>query len=844
MRRKIRRRFISASIVAALLGIAIVGAAIPSGSLRAQPRITVIRHLVGVGSVGTLALVNSAPMPVSVGSITYSCDTAMQLQNGSGGTPFMIGPGSAAMIAIECPSTLPVGMQRCTFTVNDTDDLPALNFLGVCETAAPAAGSGLVAAPNPLNFPGSVPIGTDSTPQSVMINNLSGMPINTLQLQTDNDSFLIGNPCTQNLISCDVGGIPAGTGVSIDVICHPRASGNLTGRLFAIGDNGIVMATPVQLQCNGDVMMGSGIAILDPGSINAGSVEVLDPAFAPAMVEIRNAGSDSIAVTAVSIADDGVPNASLDWSITGFTGQCSTLVPPCQLASGEAVNVQLGFDPEALGARPARLNVTYTNPGTQQVSASLNGSGVGATVELASNETTLDFGVVPLGVSSAKTFALKNLGNRAADATLAMNPPNAPFSFPPTVTVTPGINSNVTVTCQSATPTNATATLTIAAPNTLSGDVVLTLVCDVRDTIIAAMPSSFNFMERRASSGSVQQQFTITRVGAGSAVGLLERMFETRSPDVTVSALSQLATPATLTVTVNPQNDGPLTTTITVTPTGGLMPITIPISGSVVTPSFTVDDVVPLGTFCVGQETTGAQITLMSNGSGRFLLEEPAMLGEPSDFLIAPQSPSSFPAQLDPLGTASVLVTPKRSTAASEVEDFVVWTADFGAPVQTRVTAEFVSDGGAIAPELLEFGDFQIHVATSPPQTVTLQNCSTGDLVLMEPVVPLPFVLVNQFPTTLAPAQKATFEVAFRPTEPGPVERTLTITSASNETFSVVLRGNGTTDGTGPDDDDGQPVETSFYACGCRTNDPSGVLAIAVAFGLAFLPRRRARRGG
>jgi hypothetical protein len=105
-------------------------------------------------------------------------------------------------------------------------------------------------------------------------------------------------------------------------------------------------------------------------------------------------------------------------------------------------------------------------------------------------------------------------------------------------------------------------------------------------------------------------------------------------------------------------------------------------------------------------------------------------------------------------------------------------------------------------------------------QQVTLQNCDTRQLELEMPSVPAPFVLDDQFPTVLDPGQKATFSIAFRPQEAGPVERQLVIRSKAGDSFTVTLLGEGIRDGGGGDDTGGDDGTTSFYACGgCTSGD-------------------------
>lgn len=829
MTAKLRRLIATAFVVgAASLAFAAIGNPF---ALRANPRITVIRHQLGSPGTGMMMLQNTESMPFSVGSITYDCGPApaMGLVGGSGANPFTIPGNSSQSVAIACPMGLAFGMHRCTFTVRDTVGDPILDFIGVCETHGMPV---LSPSPPSLMF-NSVPVGSDSLPQTVLITNTGTQSVSVAQLQISDDNFLISTPC-QNELDCELSSISVGSSASVDVICRPNSPGAKSGGLFAVGTNGFYMPSPVLLTCDG-AGGGSGVLTMTPSSIDlATPIEVIDPASAPALITLGNGGTGSLTVTEVTISDDGVNGASDDWGVPTFDGQCTAL--PCTIAMGQGLNVRMTFNPSAFNSRPARLVVDYTNPGQQQATATLNGFGQGATLELASSETTLDFGVVPLNMPVGKFFSLKNNGNRPTTATL-MPGPSSPFTFPTTVNVSPGFNPIVTVTCQSPTEINDSRTLTLGAADVTTSPFDLTLNCDVRNTSIVANPTSHGFGEIRRNSGQRQQTFMIDRVGAGPPIQLVSASLVMPAPSmVSLGALSAMQTPATVTLTVDPTMDGPLDTAITVTAMAG-QPIAIPISGSVVTASFTTPEVVSLGTFCVGQPTSGGTLTLASTGTGRIDMIEPSMMTAPSPFDLELTSPSVYPAQLDPMNDATVLVTPKRGVSAETVEDFVVWMTDAGNDT-TKVTAEFVSDGGAIAPGELNFGEAKIRVATAPPQQVTLQNCDTVPLELEMPNVPQPFVIDDQFPTELQPAQKTTFEVAFRPTELGFVEKQLTVESKAGDMFSVTLRGTGIADGSGSGDDTGELPQTSFYACNCSSDNPSGMLTISFVL-LLVLRRRR-----
>ena len=487
-----RRRLTSIAIVIATSTVAIaIAAQVPSGSVTVTPRIRVIKHANGTSGSGSVILANTSPTPVDIGSITYNCGAppAMQLMGGSGGTPFTLTAMGTAMstkaLAIECPSGLLPGMQRCTFTVKDSMNAPVLDFLGVCETDGMPL---LQRTVSMLSF-GDVTVGSTSPPMTVSITNTSGaMSVPSLQLQVDDDSFLIGSPC-QNETGCDapVAILPGGS-APVDVLCKPTSNGPKIGHLFVIGSNGFFLQLPVDLMCNGAPGTGP-VLTLTPASINlTNPIEVIDPATDQATVQLKNAGTGTLTITSLQITDNGVSGAGADWTF-GTSGQCP--IVPCTLATNDVLNVDLVFNPSNFNSRPGKLIVNFTDPGIKQATVTLDGSGQGATVQLVGTSTTLDFGVVPLTVTSApQTFTLTNSGNRATTATLTASP-TAPFTFPSSIVVNPGVNPTVSVTCQSTAEVLVTnRVLMVTAADANPSTVVLTLKCDVRNTQLISSPAS------------------------------------------------------------------------------------------------------------------------------------------------------------------------------------------------------------------------------------------------------------------------------------------------------------------------------------------------------------------
>jgi hypothetical protein len=831
------RRAFAVAVVAITAGIA--WAAGGAFDLAISPTIIGVRHLQNSGGSGFVAI--SAGAGGFSGNIVYNCGTPMKLANGDGDDPLTIAANGTTMVSVECPATLPAGMHRCTFEIR-SGDAPAGAFLGFCETFTQGV---LTASPVPIDPFINQQVGFESQPQTVSITNTSLTNISSLSLQVDNPNFLVGSPCGQNVLGCDDGvGIQAGSNAVVSVLCHPQSSGLHTGKLFIVGDNGFsLMDGPLQLSCSTGGMANVPVLTLDPPNIDIPRQVEVNNDSENATLTLSNGGtSGSLTIEQISITDEGVVGASSDWSFT-LDGACMTL--PCPLAAMDALNMRLTFDPSGFGARPARVIIGYTDAmGVKQESTSLTGSGIGATLELVTT-TAINFGVVALNTQAdQQIFQLLNQGNRTTTANLAATP-MTPFVFPMQVAVPPGV-TDVFVGCFSTTAVEAEVSMTIEGIDATATQ-ALTLRCEVRDTPLVADPASLPLGEVRTLTIEPPEVVTVDRVTVGTPIMLSSAALSQADPNLSLGGLSSTVTPATTTLSITPTTEGAIDTSIVITPAAGGS-IDVPVSGTVVRAELTADPPTStsksLGTFCVGQPTTKTSVTLTSTGTATILVNDVSLAaGTASPFLLEKSTPSTYPSSLAPQITATAIVEPKRSDLAIEtVTDDLVWTNDHQTVTQT-LTAKFIDDGGAISPDNLNFGDTPIRIAVDNDQAVNLQNCSTEPLQLVRPTVPMPFVLTGQFPDTLDPAGRASFSIAFHPTELGPIEKTLSLMSMGGEQFEVTLRGNGVVDGGGSGSgsgDDGVLDETSFYACGCRSNgSPSGVLVIALAVLCALLPRRK-----
>jgi MYXO-CTERM domain-containing protein len=840
---KLGRRALAVGVVAAAVGVAL--AAVPDPpKLRANPTVRVI-HAPGPGMASsTITLANQTSDPVTISTITRdpSCDDevthALTL-------PVTIPGNGSTPITIQCGGTIAGGHRRCLFHANPPSGNALVDFEGVCEGGS---ASTISAAPDDLDF-GDVTIGASSS-TTVMLANNAATQISRLSLHTTDleSTFELGAPCNPDARECDasIATIASGETTPITVTCRPKRAGAHTADLHVAALTGQFLAAPITLACNG-VAAGTPVLAITGDPVDAGGVDALAGSASPAPLRLRNAGSGNLQITNVQIFDGGNGAAS-DWSYIA-SGECNGSVPPvCELAPEEVLSLRLEFDPSSIGARDATLVIDYIDTATRSRSIPLEGDGLGATLSLVGGPQSLDFGTVPINITSDLPFQLANQGNRSITAMLG--PVASPFSIVPSasINIMPGMPGTIVASCRPTAVGEVSTTIVATGMDAFmsgSGSIELPARCEGTNSPLHAVPSSIRLGQVRVSDDEMSVPVQVL-VSSGAQLTIISATLATPSDKLDVAANLPMVTPTTIQLEVTPSDEGVLDNELLLVASNGTT-VRVPISGSIATPAYEQPLARSLGTFCVSQPTTGGTLAFRSTGTATLQLETPVMAQGPmSPFDIEPQAPATYPAMLGPQGAALVQVTPRRQAMAGVQQDDVVWTTDvdLAETSTTTISARFVDDGGAVAPDALSFGPGTIHLEQDNAQKITLQNCDTQTIVFADPSVPPPFRLDSaNFPDELAPNESATFTIGFHPTRVGFFEEMLTILSEQlDEPLIVRLTGEGAKPTPPPDAGVPPvvPVAQSFYGCGCSTRDGSGaVLGIGVVVGATLRRRRR-----
>ena len=833
-----RTRWLGRGIAAAIVvgGVALVYAASGVNLVAVPPVIDVHVALNTAGSnLGQLQNTGDTSATVSAIVADGSCAGNGVTATGMPGAPFNV-PGFNAThsVVMGCTSSSIYGIRRCQQHVIGGGGQTLTSLTGLCMTEGTSM---FMPGQSALMFPSTM-VNTTSAPQTVMISNPAGNPMSSLlsiQIGDQDGNFLITAPCPGPTLGCDAPVLVGPNAIfSVSVVCKPQSIGAHSALLYIVGNGGSKLMPPISLSCMGMMVSGNPALSVNPGSVSL--MHEVGMGSVSTTVHVSNIGGSDLHIASITQA------GSTDWTYS--TGApCATF--PCTVVAPTSFDLTATFTPTALFARDATLTINSDDPNDAMFQLPLAGTGQGALLRLASNLGTppmLDLGTSPIGIPTTAAFDLGNNGNITLDpVNLAITQMGNELAVSPNPTsISASGTRQITITCTPTAASLYTGTIEITAPTAMSGSPIS---IDVRCTGTAgnlfATPSSLQLGEIRTGSPRVTRTIMLKTAGP--------QLMITSNPSLAMpvggmavtapsSSTITVATPSTFDLTVDAVADEDLANQIDVTATAALV---IPVTGKVVTAKIDVPTSIVVGSFCVGQPTTSTPVALAATGTATIGLGAQPVMNRmsTSPFQLAYTSPVSYPYQLPAGQAAAVSVIPLRQTEKGTQTDDLVWTTDVvgqEAP-RTAVSAVFIADGGAIAPQLVDFGAVKLR-DTAAPRLVKIQNCGTDPMTLSGPTI----APTGEFrdasgaalPQTLAPNQVATIEVTFVPTKTGLRKATLTVDSSKGP-LGVMLTGQGLADPGKTSD------PKSFYACDCKTSDPTGAWPALLV--LVVLRRRRRR---
>ncbi len=825
-------RLLSLAIVAGTFfaTIAVTRGAGPSGIAVTPPVVEVHLQQNQVGSGGGTMMNAGASTQVLAITPDSSCATLGVTGFSMPSPPFTLAMGQSQPAGIACNAS-GYGIRRCQQHINGAGASVLASYTGLCITEGPT----LFQPSTPSLSFGNHMVGTMSPPMTVTMT-APMMPSNTvisIQVGDQDGNFIVQSPCFQNGPGCDATvALPPMGMLPINIVCAPQSPGMKFASLNVVGNNGT--HAQVMLSCNGTQTAGAPAIGVNPTTVPLSWP--VNMGVASSMVRVSNIG------TADLIVQQPTVSGNTDWSIS-VGAPCTSF--PCTVGMGSGFDIVTTFAPTAIGARDATLTLMSNDPNAGIVQVQLDGTGQGATLALATNLGTppaLDLGTTPIGIPTQATFVLRNDGNVLLDpVTLSLTQTGSVFGVSPATTnIAPSGTRMITVTCTPAAAQLYTADLDVVAPTAKTGSpIAIEVRCTGTAGGLFSTPSTIRFDEIRTGTPRVTKTITL-KTATGPLT--ITSAPELTSPiaGVTVGAPSSMMItplqPVTFDVSVDSgAMDRDLTGTIEVTADGDTLPI--PMTGKVVTAKIDVPPVLMIGSFCVGQATSAATARLTAAGTATIGLPSQPVLTKmaTSPFQLAYTTPVGYPYQLPSGQDAAVDVTPLRQMTKGVQTDELVWTTDVDGDMapHTTVTAEFVAEGGAIAPQLVDFQRVKLK-EIGEPHVIRIQNCGMQPMQLNGPSIEPQGEFLDDSPSplpeTLAPNQVATISVNFAQRKAGARMATLTVDSSAGR-LSVMLLGQGI------DDPDATKETKSFYACDCRSSSPTAAWPVLLV--IVVLRRRR-----
>ncbi|MBI3181105.1 MAG: choice-of-anchor D domain-containing protein [Myxococcales bacterium] len=342
-------------------------------------------------SYGTVN-VNAAPVTKQV-TVTNNGETNLSVTSvvfsGSAGADFSTPTSFPISLAPTQSSTIDItfkpggpGPRNGKASVVSNDPLLANADVALDGTGVSPA---VQLSPMVLNF-GNVRVG-GSVPMAVTVSNNGNGPLTLTGTSvggTDAARFNLGAFGTPQTLA------PGGS-AQLQVTFSPTALGIAGAQLTVTSDDPNAPNAMATLVGNGtSPTLALSVSRLDFGA------QMVGRASRPRPVEIRNTGSATLTVSALSVGGQQAQSFTTQASPTPFT-----------INPGDKASVGVTLNPASVGEHNARLTVTSDDTTATQANVDL--SGVGVSTLLSVSPTSLAFGSMRTGVSSeAKSVTLSN----------------------------------------------------------------------------------------------------------------------------------------------------------------------------------------------------------------------------------------------------------------------------------------------------------------------------------------------------------------------------------------------------------------------------------------------------
>jgi ASPM-SPD-2-Hydin domain-containing protein/centrosomal CEP192-like protein/HYDIN/CFA65/VesB family protein/parallel beta helix pectate lyase-like protein len=383
-------------------------------------------------------------------------------------------------------------------------------------------------------------------------------------------------------------------------------------------------------------------------------------------VVVGTTGTQTLTATNTGSANTSITGVSVGGTGFSFKGP----VLPVSLAPGQSATFTVFFVPSTIGSHQGSL-VVSSDAKQGSTTVTLTGTGMPSTAQpsMAITPSSINFGNVPVGVTSTQTATVSNPGNASLDITQCTAPGNgfavSGLSMPMTLTAGQAAKFSVSFTPSTAGNQTSNLALTSNAPSSpisvaLSGSGVQ------QQPQISVLPTSLAFGNVTVGS-SGKQSVTVSNGGNAplsiTAANVTGAGFATTglSLPMTVAAGGS----GTISVDFAPATSGSVTGSLSLSSNAPASPTTIALSGAGIAQTLQLSanpTSLNFGSEAVGSTSGKQSVTLTNGNSSQSMAISAISVSGP--FAFAGATP---PLTLNPSAslTLSVTFTPTSSGAAS-----------------------------------------------------------------------------------------------------------------------------------------------------------------------------------
>jgi FtsP/CotA-like multicopper oxidase with cupredoxin domain len=650
---------------------------------------------------GISPLITVSPAPLAFANQPVSTTSAAQIvtiANTGGTAPLTINSiGISGVNAADfqmtqnCATTFPVTMAigaSCAASITFTPAAAGARAATIAVTAAAPASTQTVAisgtgttpgaslAPLSLTFPSQFVL-TSSAAQTVMLTNtgLAPLSISSIAVTGTNAADFNATGCGTTLA--------AGANCLISVTFTPQARGMRTATLVVTDS----ASTPTQTA----TLNGTGVApmaAIYPPVVPFGVQLIATTSVAQTLV-ISNSGDVPLVLGTISISG---ANAS-DFAFS--PGTCIVPVPALQVCM-----ITVSFTPTAAGARAGVLSVASNDPINPLLSVPLTGTGTA----VALSPSAITFPNQTVGTSSTSwTITIGNSGPAALTINSIVLSDANPADFTLNNQCGAAINSGRSCTVRVRFAPTAigvrTASLVVSTSDLGTPQASVALTGTGTAPALSATPTTLTFSSA-LNTASAPQVVTVSNLGTSPLTITSINLGGTNTGQFTQTNNCRFGTPiaagasCTVNVTFRPTSANPTTMsqTLNINAAAPAVSQSIPLTGNVVVPTFTVSPAtVAFPNQAINTTSAAQTVTVTNTGTVPLPITNVNITGANARRFAQTNTCGAggfrpFPNNLAVGASCTVNVTFQPTTATANTASLNISVGGGAAPAQTQVS--------------------------------------------------------------------------------------------------------------------------------------------------------------